>query len=78
MSQAQTRKLVMMANQIATAFEGQRGDAVRDAAAHMDAFWSPSMRRKILDHLAVGGEGLTSTARLAAARLAAPAASQEP
>ena len=77
MSDGDMRKLVMMANQIATAFEGQRGDAVRDAAAHMQAFWSRPMREKISRHLALGGEGLTPTARLAAARLAPVAAARE-
>ena len=73
MSEDETRKLVMMANQIARAFEGQRGDAARDTAAHLQAFWSRPMRETILRHLAQGGEGLTPTARMAAARLAAPA-----
>ena len=70
MSAEQLSKLVMMANQIATAFEGQGGDAASDAAAHLKAFWSPQMRGVILRHAASGGDGLNATAKLAAARLA--------
>ena len=71
MSAEQLSKLVMMANQIATAFDGQGGDAVSDTAAHMKAFWAPQMRGVILRHAASGGAGLNATAKLAAARLAA-------
>ena len=75
MSAAVAGKLVRMANQIATAFDGQRGDAVGDTAAHLKAFWSRPMLEEILRHLAAGGEGLTPTARAAVAALApAPAA----
>ncbi|MEW6598388.1 MAG: formate dehydrogenase subunit delta [Pseudomonadota bacterium] len=70
MSAHQRRNLVMMANQIAIAFDGQRGDAVGQTVAHIKAFWPRPMREDILRHLSAGGEGLTPTARAAVARLA--------
>ena len=69
MSAAVTAKLVRMANQVATAFDGQRGDAAGETAAHLKAFWSRPMREAILSHLAVGGEGLNPTVRAAVAAL---------
>jgi formate dehydrogenase subunit delta len=66
-----TAKLVMMANQIATAFEGQGGDAVRETAAHIRAFWSPPMRQALTHDLALVEASLTPTARAALQALAA-------
>lgn len=71
MSAAFPSKLVTMANQIATAFDGQRGDAVTETQAHIAAFWPPPMRGEIIRYLADGGEGLSATARAAIGRLAA-------
>ena len=64
-------KLVAMANQIATAFEGQHGDAVADTADHIRMFWPRLMRDSIVRHLASGGEGLSPTARAAVGEMAA-------
>jgi hypothetical protein len=46
--------LVKMANQI----------------AHLQRFWAPSMRRKLLDHQAGGGDGLQWPVQEALQRLA--------
>ena len=69
MSPEHRRKLVRMANQIAQAFEGQGGQASRDAAAHLRAFWTPAMRAEIIRRLEAGGEELTPAARAAVAQL---------
>lgn len=57
-------KLVKMANQIA---ENQRllphEEAVAATAAHLRAFWAPSMRRELQAHLAAGGEGVSAVVR---------------
>jgi formate dehydrogenase subunit delta len=73
MSDGELATLIRMANQIATAFEGQRGDAAADAAAHIRAFWAAPMRKEIVRCLMRGGEGLTPVARAAVAQLAASA-----
>jgi formate dehydrogenase subunit delta len=55
----QTAKLVMMANQIARAFEVEGRDrAIPKIAGHIAAFWDPRMKSGIAAHLATGGEGL--------------------
>ena len=71
MSADYAQRLVTMANQIATAFDGQRGDAAHETANHIKLFWSPPMLRQIRLHLEHGGEGLTPTARQALAEVAA-------
>lgn len=60
MSAGSPERLVSMANQIATFFEGQRGDETRalKVADHLNAFWEPGMRRAIVAYLDAGGEGL--------------------
>ena len=70
MSADSAAKLVMMTNQIATAFDGQRGEAVAETASHIRAFWPRPMRDRIVRHLAAGGEGLTPTARAAVEQIA--------
>jgi formate dehydrogenase subunit delta len=53
-------KLVYMANQIATAFASQGADAAADAVAdHINKFWEPRMRARLLAHVASGGAGLS-------------------
>jgi formate dehydrogenase subunit delta len=55
---------IYMANQIARFFVTQPGDnAPLMIADHMTAFWDPSMRRAIVEHLDQGGEGLDPAAR---------------
>ncbi len=56
-------KLVYMANQIATAFaQLPHAEAVDSTRTHIRKFWDPRMRAKIAEHLAAGGEGLSSVA----------------
>lgn len=56
--------LVMMANQIAAFFASQpRHDAPREIAAHLKAFWTPTMRDSLHAFAVGGGEGLTPAAQ---------------
>ena len=71
MSAGELARLIRMANQIATAFEGQGGQAARDTAGHIRAFWARPMREDIVRHLQAGGEGLNPTARAAVEALTA-------
>ena len=57
MSAGELARLIRMANQIATAFEGQGGQAARDTAGHIRAFWARPMREDIVRHLQAGGDG---------------------
>jgi formate dehydrogenase subunit delta len=53
------RKLVRMANQIATFFLSQPEDIrAEGVATHINKFWEPRMRRHLFEHLERGGEGL--------------------
>ncbi len=55
------KKLVKMANEIATFFavEPVRAAAVEGVAGHLQRFWEPRMRRAILAELdAGGGQGM--------------------
>ena len=71
----QDRKLVYMANQIATFFNTTAdGEAVDGIETHIRKFWDPRMRAKIIAFRARGGEGLTENAAAAVDRLAAEAA----
>ncbi len=53
-------KLVKMANQIASFFEGEprREDALEGIAAHIVRNWEPRMRRELLAHVDAGGAGV--------------------
>jgi formate dehydrogenase subunit delta len=54
-----TRDMVRMANQIAAFFKSYpREEGLHDAAAHINNFWDPRMRRQLFQHLEKGGEGL--------------------
>jgi formate dehydrogenase subunit delta len=69
--------LVRMANQIADFFRIQPGeDAVAGTASHIRAFWDPRMRKKMTEHLAAGGEGLSPLARAAVEKVCTPAAAK--
>jgi formate dehydrogenase subunit delta len=70
-STAGPERLIYMANQIAAFFASQPGEgqALR-AADHLQAFWDPTMRRRIVEHAAHGGEGLSPLAREAVGQLA--------
>lgn len=63
--------LVKMANQIADNFSFH-DDAVERTADHLQRFWAPSLRSRIVDFEAAGGDGLNAVARAAVRRLAAP------
>lgn len=69
----QPERLTRMANQIATFFASQHGDAAAAVAAHLNAFWDPRMRRAFLDHVAAGGEGLDPLVLAAAPLVRRPA-----
>ena len=63
--------LVQMANDIGHFFaaEPQRADAIAGIAGHIQRFWDPRMRRKIIAHLVAGGAGLEDLSREAIATL---------
>lgn len=65
-------KLVRMANQIADNFAYGADDAKAAAgvADHLRRFWTPDMRKLIVEHVNGGGAGLNKVAALAVARLA--------
>ena len=66
----QPEKLVMMANQIAAFFAAQGEErAVPQIADHIEKFWDPRMRLKIVTHVARGGTGLDPLARAAISTL---------
>ncbi len=71
----QDRKLVYMANQIATFFNSADDEAVSSIEAHIRKFWDPRMRAKIIAFRARGGEGLTDNAAAAVDRLSREVAS---
>ncbi|MFM9850780.1 MAG: formate dehydrogenase subunit delta [Hyphomicrobiaceae bacterium] len=63
-------KLVMMANQIAKAFQAQgEARAVPQITTHIELFWDPRMRKAIAAHVAQGGDGLDPLAKEAIRRL---------
>ncbi len=69
MSHDGTDKLVMMANQIAKAFEAQgRERALPQIEEHIKLFWDPRMKAKIDAHIAAGGAGLIPLALEALAK----------
>ena len=60
-------KLTYMANQIATFFRSKpEAEAVAGVADHINQFWEPRMRAKLLAELAEGGEGLSPLVKAAA------------
>jgi formate dehydrogenase subunit delta len=61
--------LVKMANQIADNFSFH-DDTVERTVDHLRRFWAPSMRSKLVDFEAAGGDGLNEAARAAVRRLA--------
>ncbi|TDK41344.1 formate dehydrogenase subunit delta [Antarcticimicrobium luteum] len=68
-------KMIYMANQIATFFKSQpEADKPAKVAAHLNDFWDPRMRRKLLDHVAQGGKGLDPIVIAAAAHVHEPIA----
>jgi formate dehydrogenase subunit delta len=62
------QKLVKMANEIASFFEGEadRNAVLEGVAGHLKRFWDPRMRREIVRWVDEnGGEGLKESALLA-------------
>ena len=70
MSEQTLERLVYMANQIATAFRSQSGDAAAATYDHLWHFWDPRMRARIIAHWQAGGEGLNEITAAAVAMLA--------
>ena len=69
-----TDRLVHMANQIARAFQAlPQAEAIASTEDHIRKFWDPRMRKRILAHLSLGGEGLDPVAREALLRIASAA-----
>jgi formate dehydrogenase subunit delta len=69
-------RLIYMANQIATFFAAQRGEAPVSVADHLRAFWEPTMRAEILAWVGAGGGGLSPTAEAAVRLLSATGSGQ--
>ena len=67
-------KLAYMANQIATAFRAQPGEAAAAVADHINKFWEPRMRAQLLAQLDAGGAGLDPTVIAAGPAIRRPAA----
>lgn len=63
-------QLVKMANQIADNFSFHE-DAVERLADHLQRFWAPSMRNKLIELLEAGGDGLKPDVIAAVQRLQA-------
>ena len=61
-------QLVKMSNQIADNFSFHE-DAVDRLADHLQRFWAPSMRKKLIEFLEAGGEGLKPDVIAAVKRL---------
>lgn len=66
-------KLVRMANQIAANCDAglDQGKAAAAVADHLRRFWSPTMKREIVEYRKQGGTGLSDIADKAVAELAA-------
>lgn len=58
-------KMVLMANQIATFFDTQPGEASEKIAAHLRDFWEPRMRAQLVAFVDAGGQGLKPSASAA-------------
>lgn len=66
--------LTRMANQIARFFDSQPGPAAEAVAGHINDFWEPRMRARLLAHIEAGGEGLHPAVRDAAPLIRRPLA----
>lgn len=60
MSHSTVNNLVTMANQIGDFFETMtdREQSLKDISGHLKRSWAPPMRRKLMDHVEHGGNGL--------------------
>jgi formate dehydrogenase subunit delta len=67
-----TQHLVQMANDIGNFFRAQqREDALTGIANHIQSFWTPNMRRKLLGQIDRDAHGLDDMPREALRRLQA-------
>ena len=67
-----TQHLVQMANDIGNFFRAQqREEALSGIANHIQSFWTPNMRRKLLGQMDRGAQGLDDLPREALRRLQA-------
>jgi formate dehydrogenase subunit delta len=68
----QLRQLVRMANQIALNLGEQRDPegAARRTGDHLRRFWTPAMRRQLVEYWQDGGDALSPVAAMAAEQLA--------
>jgi formate dehydrogenase subunit delta len=63
-------KLAYMANQIALYFAAQPGEAAAEATRdHLRSFWTPAMRRAIVEHVRAGASELSPVAAKAVSML---------
>ncbi|MCF3974610.1 formate dehydrogenase subunit delta [Paracoccus salsus] len=51
-------KMIMMANQIASFFDSQPGNAPERIADHLRDYWEPRMRSQLAEYVQAGGAGL--------------------
>ena len=66
-------KLTYMANQIATFFASQPQDAaVEGVAGHINSFWDPRMRARLLEVAASDGDDLSPLVRAALPQVQPP------
>jgi formate dehydrogenase subunit delta len=73
-----TRDMLRMANQIAAFFKPYpRAQAVSDAAAHINNYWTKPMRAELLAHVKGGGKDLDPLMIEAATQIRRPAESVE-
>jgi len=65
--------LTNMANDIGAFFHAEpvREDGIKGMVNHLQRFWTPRMRRQIVEHLQQGGAGLDELPRQAVERLEA-------
>ena len=66
-------RLVQMANDIGDYFssEPDREAGIAGIVQHIESFWEPRMRKRIVAHLDSGGDGLSEIAQAAITNLAA-------
>ena len=71
MTHESVEHLVQMANDIGNFFraEPKREEAIAGIAGHINRYWTPRMRQKILDAVAHGEQGLDDLPRAAMAKV---------
>ena len=75
MSHDPYKKLIYMANQIATFFESKpHAEGIAGISSHINDFWEPRMRNHLFEVLDAGGDGLKPMVLEAAANIRRPKA----